>query len=287
MQAVRPQWEKIERDVKRTVVLSFIAGETPPKNDTPENKDLRAQKAMWAFIVQRFNDLGAKVDPKDENNVLMRITDDEHERIDRLYKLLGILNWLNDGNLDKIGDVLGNGYNRPGAKPPVTETKVADTQSAATTAAAPSAAAVATPTAAPTKREEFEQAVRGLAFKCGVDSAEKLTNELQAEFEIAGGLAAAWPSSSRSSTGRARRTAPTGSHWSRGSSGAVSCSTPLTASMRRSSSLACRIWSLSRFAKRCSALACCLASPSSPCHHEPPMGSALVGSTAQAQPSAP
>jgi hypothetical protein len=188
MQAVRPQWEKIERDVKRTVVLSFIAGETPPKDDTPEKKDLRAQKAMWAFIVQRFNDLGAKIDPKDENNVLMKITDDEHERIDRLYKLLGILNWLNDGNLDKIGDVLGNGYNNPGQKPRVSETKVADAPAAATTAAAPAAATA--PAAAPTKREEFEQAVRGLAFKCGIDSADKLTAELQAEFEIAGGLAA-------------------------------------------------------------------------------------------------
>lgn len=197
MQAVRPQWELIERDVKRTVMLSFVADETPPKDDTPEKKDVRAAKAMWSYITNRFNAFGLPVDPKDENNVLMRITDDEHERIDRLYKLLGIINWLDDGNQGKVNDVIG--YVPPGSKPPVTKTTVADQPPAAQAGTTPppaTAAFVTTQTASPAAapaaapapgssgmtRAEFEATVRQHALRSGNTTDKQLDDIVLAEF---------------------------------------------------------------------------------------------------------
>lgn len=190
MQAAQPQWVALERDVKRTVLFSF-APEGQYK--TEQAREDAADKAAWAYLVAEFGRyLGG--DKKRTEQALMAITSREYERTDRLYKLLGILNWLNDGNQDKAGDVFGGMQNGNTGKPDVTETV---TEPAGPAQMAPKAvvqpAATATPLPAELASKEratFEEVVRGFAMSCGITTDAAMSEVLLAEFGITGGLPA-------------------------------------------------------------------------------------------------
>jgi len=173
---VRPQYEAIERQLKQGVILGFC-----PEGTKEEERLQQARKQLWVYLKRKFEKLNVS------EHQLSNMVQAEQTIDDGYVKLLGILNWLNDGNADKVHEVFP-----PCSKPPVKDCEELKDAPAEETPAEAAEKEVAEPkkkaeTVDP--RVEFEQRVMGQARKANL-TVDQINDIIAAEFDTIGGLGA-------------------------------------------------------------------------------------------------
>lgn len=169
---VRPQYEAIESEIMKTVVMSFATGE--------KKTEQGARLAMWGYLVKKFSEYSVSKEQLNDKIEFDATTNGGY------CKLLGILAYLNNGNADKVNEVF-----RAFSKPPVKKCEDLPPEPAGETAADTAAEetgidaqAQSEPSAA---RAEFNDRVLGLTKPAGI-TPKQITDLLMAEFGVMGGL---------------------------------------------------------------------------------------------------